>query len=323
MRTADIVSKETSDLMLTISHLCKSYGSLTAVNNLSLQLQPGDVFGFIGSNGAGKTTTIKMLATLLEPSAGTASLNGIDLRTNPMGIRRLIGYMPDFFGLYDDVKVWEYLDFFAALYRIPTKQRPSIIDNVLELTDLATKKDAFVQWLSRGMQQRLCLARCLLHDPALLLLDEPASGLDPRARAELKELIVELGRMGKIVIVSSHILPELAGFCNTVGIIEKGNLLAFGPVGEITRGLQQHRTIRLRTLVSEAPYQGLIEGHSQVQGLKTDEDGSLLIDFVGDLDQQAALLESLVKGGARVVEFHEEAVNLEDVFLRLTTGAVQ
>src|SRR3954471_1244202 len=234
--------------MLEVKGLRKEYGGLTAVKGISFSLQPGDIFGFIGSNGAGKTTTIRMLATLLEPTSGTATLNGADIIRDPMAVRRMIGYMPDFFGLYDDVKVWEYLDFFAAIYQVPSRQRSAVIDNVLELTDLTIKKDAFVQSLSRGMQQRLCLARCLVHDPALLLLDEPASGLDPRARAELKELIIELGQMGKIVIVSSHILPELADFCNTVGIIERGEMLAFGDVNQIVRDLHPTRALETRLL---------------------------------------------------------------------------
>jgi len=240
-----------------------------------------------------------------------------------MAIRSVIGYMPDFFGLYDDVKVWEYLDFFAALYRIPNRQRTTVIDGVLELTDLGSKRDSLVQWLSRGMQQRLCLARCLLHDPAMLLLDEPASGLDPRARSELKELIAELGRMGKIVIVSSHILPELADFCTTVGIIEKGKLLAFGPVGEIIKGLQAHRSIRIQVLGDSSRTTSIIEANPSVQGLKVEGDGTFAVDFVGELEDQAVLLESLVLEKIQVVDFHEDAVNLEDVFLRLTTGAVQ
>ncbi len=234
--------------MLEVKNLRKEYGGLTAVKGISFNLHPGDIFGFIGSNGAGKTTTIRMIATLLEPTAGTAILNNSDVRKDPMGVRRMIGYMPDFFGLYDDIKVWEYLDFFAAIYRVPQKQRSDVINSVLELTNLTVKKEAFVQSLSRGMQQRLCLARCLVHDPALLLLDEPASGLDPRARAELKELIAELGRMGKIVIVSSHILPELADFCNTVGIIERGELLAFGPVSKIIQEMQPHRVLSVQVL---------------------------------------------------------------------------
>jgi ABC-2 type transport system ATP-binding protein len=240
-----------------------------------------------------------------------------------MAVRRMIGYMPDFFGLYDDVKVWEYLDFFAAIYQVPVKQRMSVIDNVLELTDLTVKKNAFVQSLSRGMQQRLCLARCLVHDPQLLLLDEPASGLDPRARAELKELIAELGRMGKIVIVSSHILPELADFCNTVGIIEKGELLAFGPVGQIVQGIQAHRVIRIRYLGSNGDLKHFVEGRPHVSNVELAGDGELRVDFQSNEEDQAALLAAIVQADFKVVGFREEEADLEDVFLRLTTGAVQ
>ena len=309
--------------MLEIKNLRKVYGSLTAVNGLSLTLQPGDVFGFIGSNGAGKTTTIRMLATLLEPTSGTATLNGVDILQDPMQIRRMIGYMPDFFGLYDDVKVWEYLDFFATIYSVPKAHRAEIIDNVLEMTDLVIKRDAMVQSLSRGMQQRLCLARCLVHDPAMLLLDEPASGLDPRARSELKELISELGRMGKIVIVSSHILPELAGFCNTVGIIERGNLLACGPVDQVIQGLHSARMIRIRVVgdVEKAAEMAMVG--DGVLHVETAKDGEIRVEFSGNVDQQAALLELLIKSGHRVAGFYEEQADLEDVFLKLTTGAVQ
>lgn len=309
--------------MLDVRNLRKEYGNLTAVRGISFQLQPGDVFGFIGSNGAGKTTTIRMLSTLLEPTSGTALLNGADIRKDPMAVRRMIGYMPDFFGLYDDVKVWEYLDFFAAIYNVPTRQRPEVIDNVLELTDLTVKKDAFVQSLSRGMQQRLCLARCLVHDPSLLLLDEPASGLDPRARAELKELIAELGRMGKIIIVSSHILPELADFCNCVGIIEKGELLAFGGVQDIVRSMQKHRVLEARVLRNAPAAARMLLDFPHVQNAQATGEGEIKIDFLGDHEAQADLLGQLVKEGYPVIGFREEQADLEDVFLKLTTGAVQ
>lgn len=309
--------------MLEIKNLHKSYGNLTAVTDLSFSLNPGDIFGFIGSNGAGKTTTIRMLATLLEPTRGTATLDGYDILKDPTQIRKLIGYMPDFFGLYDDIKVWEYLDFFAAIYRIPVNQRPGVIDNVLELVDLTVKKDAFVQSLSRGMQQRLCLARCLVHDPTLLLLDEPASGLDPRARAELKELILELGRMGKIIIVSSHILPELADFCNKVGIIEKGNLLAFGPVQEITRAIRPTRRVLVRLLSDRTAAIQHLNSIETVSGFEEKDDNLLFVDIKGDEMEQAQLLRHLVSQGVDIIDYHEDAANLEDVFLRLTTGAVQ
>jgi len=308
--------------MLEVKNLRKEYAGLTAVKGISFTLKPGDIFGFIGSNGAGKTTTIRMISTLLEPTTGTAILNGADIRKDPMEVRRMLGYMPDFFGLYDDVKVWEYLDFFAAIYQVPAKQRTEVIDNVLELTDLTVKKGAFVQSLSRGMQQRLCLARCLVHDPALLLLDEPASGLDPRARAELKELIAELGRMGKIVIVSSHILPELADFCNTVGIIERGELLAFGPVDQIVREMQPHRTLVARMQQGATEARNMVSDMAGVVLAAAPDDGELRIDFSGGQDDQADVLEKLIRKGYRVYGFREEQADLEDVFLKLTTGAV-
>jgi ABC-2 type transport system ATP-binding protein len=307
--------------MLEVKGLRKQYGPLTAVSGIEFKLHPGDVFGFIGSNGAGKTTTIRMLATLLEPTSGTAILNGADILKNPMAIRRMIGYMPDFFGLYDDVKVWEYLDFFATIYQVPSRQREEVVDNVLELTDLTVKKYDFVQSLSRGMQQRLCLARCLVHDPMLLLLDEPASGLDPRARAELKELIAELGRMGKIVIVSSHILTELAGFCNTVGIMEKGELLAFGPVDTIVKGMQAHKTLIVRLLSAADEAASLLRDQAHVLAAESSSD-LVEVSFEGDLDAQAELLRGLVMAGHKVIGFREEEADLEDVFMKLTTGAV-
>jgi ABC-2 type transport system ATP-binding protein len=309
--------------MLEIKDLRKEYGSLVAVEGISFQLRPGDIFGFIGSNGAGKTTTIRMLATLLEPTGGTATLNGADIRRDPMDVRRMIGYMPDFFGLYDDVKVWEYLDFFAAIYDVPRNKRADVIDNVLELTDLTVKKTSFVQSLSRGMQQRLCLARCLVHDPALLLLDEPASGLDPRARAELKELIAELGRMGKIVIVSSHILPELADFCNTVGINERGRMLAFGPVAKVVQGIQPNRVLNAKLLSRQAEAAQFLIDVPAVVSAQVTEDGAVRIDFNGDHEQQAEIVSSLVTGGFKLTAFNEEEADLEDVFMKLTTGAVQ
>src|SRR6266849_2247593 len=228
--------------VIQIRHLRKEYKDLVAVKDLNLELEQGDIFGFIGPNGAGKTTTIKMLATLLIPTAGSAFVNGIDVVRHPEQIRSIVGYMPDFFGVYDDIKVWEYLDFFAAAYRIPRDKRPHIIDDVLVLTDLTVKKYAYVESLSRGMKQRLCLAKTLVHDPKVMLLDEPASGLDPRARIEIRELLKELKAMGKTIIVSSHILPELADFCNKIGIIEKGEMIISGDVNEIVRQMAGHHT---------------------------------------------------------------------------------
>ena len=305
--------------MLRLENLRKTYGSFTAVEGTNLTLDPGDIFGFIGPNGAGKTTTIKMIATLIRPTSGTATIDGIDVVQNPLDVRPLLGYMPDFFGLYDDIKAWEYLDFFAAAYWIPKADRRAIIDSVLELTDLTEKRDSYVQTLSRGMQQRLCLAKCLVHDPKILLLDEPASGLDPRARLEIKALISELGRMGKTVIVSSHILPELADFCTKIGIMERGELLVSGDVNSVVQQVQPGRRIAIRTA---GPLNGLInvvENMPHVTGI--DQSGETLnVNFQGGLEDQAEMLESLIQGGHKVCSFSETAVDLEDVFMRVTTG---
>ncbi len=305
--------------MLEVKNLRKTYGDFTAVQGISFSLKPGDIFGFIGSNGAGKTTTIRMLATLLEPTSGTATLNGVDVVEQPMEIRRMIGYMPDFFGLYDDVKVWEYLDFFASIYGV--SQRDKVIDEVLELTDLTIKKEAFVQSLSRGMQQRLCLARCLVHDPKLLLLDEPASGLDPRARAELKELIAELGRMGKIIIISSHILPELSDFCNSVGIIERGNLLAFGDVASVVRSIRPTKLIKIEVMGDLDPATKFFSNQPNTR-LGDAAGNNLAIEFDGDDSAQVELLKKALAADIKILGFSEDTANLEDVFMKLTTGAV-
>ncbi|MEI7576440.1 MAG: ABC transporter ATP-binding protein [Armatimonadota bacterium] len=305
--------------MLEVKNLRKTYGDFTAVQGISFSLKPGDIFGFIGSNGAGKTTTIRMLATLLEPTSGTATLNGVDVVEQPMEIRRMIGYMPDFFGLYDDVKVWEYLDFFASIYGV--SQRDKVIDEVLELTDLTIKKEAFVQSLSRGMQQRLCLARCLVHDPKLLLLDEPASGLDPRARAELKELIAELGRMGKIIIISSHILPELSDFCNSVGIIERGNLLAFGDVASVVRSIRPTKLIKIEVMGDLDPATKFFSNQPNTR-LGDAAGNNLAIEFDGDDSAQVELLKKALAADIKILSFSEDTANLEDVFMKLTTGAV-
>src|SRR5687767_8875463 len=231
--------------MIECRDLTKKYGELFAVDRLSLKLEPGDVYGFIGPNGSGKTTTMRMLATLLNPSWGEATVCGHSIYTGSKEIRRAIGYMPDFFGVYDDMKVAEYLEFFAAAYRIPVGARKKKVDQVLDYVDLGYKRDALVTSLSRGMTQRLGLARVLLHDPQVLLLDEPASGLDPRARIEIRGLLKELRNMGKTIMVSSHILPELADICNKIGIIEKGELLVNDSVTEVMRRVRQQMVLRI------------------------------------------------------------------------------
>ena len=328
--------------MISIQNLRKDYKGLTAVKDLNLDLEAGDIFGFIGPNGAGKTTTIKMLATLLKPTSGRAEIDGVDVVANPEAVRERIGYMPAFFGIYDDMRVWEYLDFFAAAYRMPRQQRPKIIDDVLSLTDLTGKKDNYVEELSTGMKQRLCLAKTLIHDPKVLLLDEPASGLDPRARIEIKELFKELKSMGKTIIISSHILPELADFCNKVGIIERGEMLISGDVKEIMAQVAGGKALEIRLLDDYERAAAIIGDIEGVRGIRrvdaaqpapraAEVDGepappsscSLIVDFNGDLEAQAGLNRQLVEHGLRVIAFHEQQTDLEDIFMKVTRGLVQ
>lgn len=310
--------------MLVVEHLRKVYGNLVAVQDLSLRLEPGDIFGFIGPNGAGKTTSIRMLATLLTPTSGTATVDGIDLFRYPEEARALIGYMPDFFGVYDDVKVWEYLDFFAASYKIPREQRAQIIDDVLALTDLTVKRDAYLEELSRGMKQRLCLAKTLVHDPKVLLLDEPASGLDPRARIEFRDLLKELSAMGKTILVSSHILPELADFSTTIGIIEKGQMLLTGGVQDILAQINGGRAVDIRL----APGDDLVRASDillalpGVATIETDDD-TLMVSFDRAILEQHRLISTLVNTGFRVETCGECRLDLEDLFMSVTKGAVQ
>ena len=308
--------------LVEVRHLRKEYGDFTAVKDLSLSLEPGEIFGFIGPNGAGKTTTIKVLATLLEPTSGHAWVDGIDVTQDPEAVRSRIGYMPDAFGVYDDFKVWEYLDFFAAAYKVPKIDRPGLIDLVLELTNLTVKKDAFVESLSRGMKQRLCLARTLVHDPKLLLLDEPASGLDPRARIEIKELLKELRSMGKTIIVSSHILPELADFCTSVGIIERGELIVAGPVDKLLQDLLGCRVLEIRVPDADrADAQAILRDLPHVRGVAQISE-NIRVDYDGTLDDQSQVLLALINGGVRVQRFAEQDTDLEDIFLRVTKGLV-
>jgi len=309
--------------VVDIQHLRKEYSNnLVAVKDLSLNLERGDIFGFIGPNGAGKTTTIKMLATLLRPTSGRAFIDGVDVTREPERVRGIIGYMPDNFGVYDDIKVWEYLDFFAAAYKIPRDKRPRIIDDVLELTDLTVKKDSYVEELSRGMKQRLCLAKTLVHDPQVLLLDEPASGLDPRARIEIKELLKELKSMGKTIIISSHILPELADFCNKIGIIEQGELIVSGDVLEIMRQVTGGQMLDVRVIVEDQEKAlALLSGLSTVRNARI-VDQDLKVDYVGEADRTYEVLNALVHAGIRVRAFTEEQTDLEDIFMKVTRGVV-
>jgi ABC-2 type transport system ATP-binding protein len=301
--------------------LTRRFGQVTAVQNLNLQVPVGALFGLIGPNGAGKTTALRMLAGLLEPTAGEIVLNGQVANHDWRELRRQIGYMPDFFGVYEDMLVWEYLDFFARCYDLPAARRRHVADELLELVDLAEKRDAYVQTLSRGMRQRLCLAHALVHDPQVLLLDEPASGLDPRARVEMRELLRELGAMGKTIVVSSHILSELAELCDCVGIIEKGHLVTSGSLDEISRHVRQEGRIRLKVLSDRNEAEALLRDQPGVGGIYQVDD-HLEVEFLGDDEAMATLLAELVRRGVRVVSFIEVSSDLEEVFLRLTKGEV-
>jgi ABC-2 type transport system ATP-binding protein len=302
--------------------LTKMYGDLYALNRLSLKLERGDVYGFIGPNGAGKTTTMRILATLLNPTWGEATVCGYSIYNNAKEIRRLMGYMPDFFGVYDDMKVIEYLEFFAAAYRITGPERRRKCDQVLELVDLGYKRDALVTSLSRGMTQRLGLARVLLHDPQVLLLDEPASGLDPRARIEMRGLLKELRNMGKTILVSSHILPELADICNKIGIIERGQLLFDGDVQSAIRQVRQH-TVYLVAVANDlnATAKEHLEAHLDVLTVEDrPQEGCLRVTLGENVHDGSFLVDLLIKQGLRLKMFKEEEIDLEDVFLGITKG---
>lgn len=305
--------------MIEIRGLTKKYGDLFAIKDIHLELSKGDVFGFIGPNGAGKTTTMRILATLLNPTSGEAYVGGHSIYTRPKDIRRIIGYMPDFFGVYDDMKVIEYLEFFAAAYRIRGPERRKMCESVLELVDLTYKSDALVTSLSRGMTQRLGLARVLLHDPQVLLLDEPASGLDPRARIEIRGLLKELRNMGKTIMVSSHILPELADICNKIGIIERGELIVNASVDEVMKQVRQQLVLKVSVAGDMKSAFELIRAHPIVDSAETNET-EMTVTLVTDAKDPGDLASALVGAGHRLTMLKEDEINLETAFMALTKG---
>jgi ABC-2 type transport system ATP-binding protein len=305
--------------MIETRDLTKKYGDLYAIKSIDLNLSRGDLFGFIGPNGAGKTTTMKILATLLAPTWGEAYVGGNSIYTKPKEIRRMIGYMPDFFGVYDDMKVIEYLEFFAAAYRIRGPQRRKICEEVLDLVELGYKREALATSLSRGMTQRLGLARVLLHDPQVLLLDEPASGLDPRARIEIRTLLKRLGTMGKTIMVSSHILPELADICNKVGIIEKGELVFNDTVAALLKHVRPHTVLNVGVAGDRAAAAKLLTGHKIVQRVDMG-DKHLTVTLSDGHTEYSDLATLLVGAGYRLTLFREEELNLETAFMALTKG---
>ena len=301
--------------------LVKRYATTLAVAGVDLSVEAGEIFGIVGPNGAGKSTTLKILATLLQPTSGLAEIGGWSVTRNPDQVRRVLGFMPDVFGVYDDMKVWEYLDFFGRCYGLSAATRRRTIGDLLELVDLGPKRDTYVQGLSRGMQQRLCLAHALVHDPAVLLLDEPASGLDPRARVELRELLRELRSLGKTILVSSHILPELEELCTSVAIIDRGQVLAHGRVADIERRLRVGAVFRIRVLGEHEAREAARAWFAVQPDVVTAdllEDGQVEIGFHGDDDGSAQLLATAVGAGLRVATFSRAASDLEELFLQVT-----
>jgi len=299
--------------------LTKKYGDMFAIRDIELQLTQGDLFGFIGPNGAGKTTTMRILATLLNPTWGEAYVCGNSIYTKPKEIRRLVGYMPDFFGVYDDMKVIEYLEFFAAAYRIRGPARRQRCDEMLEIVDLDFKRDAFANTLSRGQTQRLGLARTLLHDPHVLLLDEPLSGLDPRARIEMRNLLRRLGQMGKAIIVSSHILPELADICNKVGIIDRGVMSVNAEVAEVMKQVRQRTVLHVGVRDDSEAAGKVLSQHPAVDSIEQ-KNGLLLVTLRQGVEDYSELPTLLTTAGHRLTLFREEEVNLESAFMTLTKG---
>jgi ABC-2 type transport system ATP-binding protein len=307
--------------MIETKNLTKNYGNLTAVDDLNLTIKDGDIFGFIGPNGAGKTTTMRILVTLLEPYGGSAFINGLNVAKEGKKVRRLVGYMPDFMGVYDDLKVFEYLEFFAAAFGLERKKRKSIVEGVLELTDLESKKSATVDSLSRGMQQRLGLARVLIHDPKVLILDEPASGLDPRARIEIRELLRELKRMGKTIMISSHILSELEEICDHVGIIEHGKLVFSGTLEEIRPRLGIESKVRVSVADHQDKAIELLSALPQVRQAQA-LSGEIAVTFHEGQHANGIVARTLVNAGLDIISIQPERLKLDDAFLQLTKGIV-
>ncbi|MBW7905555.1 MAG: ABC transporter ATP-binding protein [Phycisphaerae bacterium] len=308
--------------MVETINLTKRYGKLVALNNLHLKIEEGECFGYIGPNGAGKTTTIRILSTLLQPTWGEARVCGLVVGYESRKIRPLIGYVPDFFGAYEDMVVQEYLEFFASAYNITGKKRAQIVGDVLELTDLSYKRDALVDSLSRGMKQRLSIARVLLHDPKILFLDEPASGLDPRARIEMRALLKELHRMGKTIVISSHILPELADLCSTIGILERGELIYQGSVSEALRRARVGTVVHVITPDSQERACTVLGALDGVQSAEV-RDGMVVLTLASETRDFSPIARAMLANDLRIHEIKQEEVNLETAFMRLTKGIVQ
>ena len=308
--------------MIEIRDLTKRYGSFTALDHLNLSLEEGVVFGFVGANGAGKSTTFSILATLLSPTSGDALINGKSVIKEPKEVRKLIGYMPDFFGVYDQLKVDEYLDFYGASYGIGAAERKVLIPQLLELVNLTNKRNEYVDLLSRGMKQRLCLARALIHDPKVLILDEPASGLDPRARVEMRDILRNLKSMGKTILISSHILPELAEMCDEIGVIDNGKLIAHGNVASIQAQLQGEKRIVVKATDCLKEVREFLEEDPLISSIDVmDNRLEIAFNYRGTDDDQVALLKKAILANLPIYALSEEEKDLEDVFMAITKGA--
>ena len=307
--------------MISVQELTKTYGTRKALDRVSFEVPKGEIFGFVGPNGAGKTTTIRILAALLAPTEGRALINGADVIREPGLVHERLGYMPDFFGVYDRLTVSEYLHFYAACYRQAKSRRTKIVNDLLELVGLPERRDQAVDTLSRGLKQRLCLARALVHDPAVLLLDEPASGLDPRARVEMREILKTLQGLGKTIVISSHILPELTELCTMVGIIDHGRIRATGPVNEVIRRLTSGRRLRITILGQRDEAAALLKGLPPVRAVES-VDNAIEAQYEGDEATAAGILQAMIAAGIKVSSFSQLESDLEDAFLKATSEEV-
>lgn len=306
--------------MIEIRELTKKFGSFIALDHLNMTIDEGVIFGFVGANGAGKSTTFSILATLLSPTSGDAIINGKSVVKEPREVRKQIGYVPDFFGVYDQLKTDEYLDFYGACYGLSEKERKVLIPQLLELVNLTDKRYEYVDLLSRGMKQRLCLARSLIHDPKVLILDEPASGLDPRARVEMRDIIKQLKSMGKTILISSHILPELAEMCDVIGVIDHGKLIAFGNVSEIQSQLQADKYITVKVMNEVEKTVAFLEENPLVSSIEIEGQNEISFIFKGSMEEQMKLLHRAIALGLPIYALMEEEKNLEDIFMAITKG---
>ncbi len=305
--------------MLRLENVTKNYGKFTAVNNLSLQIKEGEIFGFVGPNGAGKTTTLKMIATLLKPSYGKIYIDDFEITSNVKRVRGAMGYMPDFFGVYDNLKVNEYLEFYGDVAGLSHTERDKVIPDLLELVDLKHKEKAYVDSLSRGMKQRLCLARSLIHNPKLLILDEPASGMDPRARVQMKGILKELRRMGKTILISSHILPELSELCTNIGIIEHGKIIECGTVEEIMKKVTKTNVFKIKVLDSADKAERLLLEEPIISDVYVDEN-HIEFDYDGEEKSIIPIIRMLMNNDIPIISFNPIESNLEEIFMKVTKG---